>query len=121
MSRFGASKSERAFSAVALLLAVLYMAAGLSVWLGVGNPNEYARSVWGLLGLAAGVCILLGVWIRGRSPIAGAMLVFGGAVPLAVVFAWTLLPPVLSLFLVMLWARSRWVAGRAGRPALSRG
>ncbi len=66
MSRFGVSKSQRAFTAVALLLAVLYMAAGLSVWLGVWNPNEFARSPWGVGGLLAGFLIVLGVWIRRR-------------------------------------------------------
>jgi hypothetical protein len=112
MSRFGTSKADRTFAAVAMLLAVLYISAGLSVWLGFWNPNEYARSVWGLVGLAAGVFIVLGVWIRGRSPVLGAMLVFGGTIPLAVAFAWTLLPPVLAAFLVLVWGRSRFVAAK---------
>ena len=121
MYRFGTSKSERAFSAVALFLAVLYMAAGVSVWLGAWNPNEYARSLWGLAGILAGLVMVLGVWTNQKSPIAGALLVFAAAVPIAVVFAWTLLPPVLTAFLVMVWARARWVAGRTKEPALSRG
>ena len=112
MSRFGTTKADRTFAAVAMFLAVLYISAGLSVWLGFWNPNEYARSVWGLVGLAAGVFIILGVWIRERSPVLGAMLVFGGTIPLAVGFAWTLLPPVLAAFLVLVWGRSRFVAAK---------
>ena len=78
MSRFGVSKSQRAFTAVALLLAVLYMAAGLSVWLGVWNPNEFARSPWGVGGLLAGFLIVLGVWMQESSPLVAAFLVVAG-------------------------------------------
>ena len=120
MSRFGTSKADRTFTAVAMFLGVLYIAAGLSVWLGLWNPNEYARSVWGLVGLAAGVMIFLGVWIRERSPVMGAMLVFAGAIPLAVVNAWTLLPPVLAAFLVLVWGRSRFVAAKAKQAVATR-
>jgi hypothetical protein len=120
MSRFGTSKPDRTFAAVAMLLGVLYTSAGLSVWLGFWNPNVNARSVWGLVGLAAGVMIFLGVWIRARSPLMGAMLVFGGAIPLAVVFAWTLLPPVLAAFLVLVWGRSRFVAAKTRDAVASR-
>lgn len=120
MSRFGVSKSQRAFSAVALLLAVLYMAAGLAVWLGIWNPNEFARSLWGLGGLLAGVLILLGVWMQESSPLVGALFVFAGAVPVAVVFSWTLLPPVLTLFMLMLWARARWVDAKAKQQVTAR-
>lgn len=120
MSRFGVSKSQRAFTAVALLLAVLYMAAGLSVWLGVWNPNEFARSLWGLGGLLAGVLIVLGVWMQESSPLVAAFLVFAGAVPVAVVFAWTLLPPVLTFFMIMLWARARGVEARAKKQVAAR-
>jgi hypothetical protein len=120
MSRFGVSKSQRAFTAVALLLAVLYMAAGLSVWLGVWNPNEFARSLWGLGGLLAGVLILLGVWMQESSPLVASLLVFGGALPIAIIFAWTLLPPVLTFFMLLLWARARGVEAKAQRQVAAR-
>ncbi|MEJ2341388.1 MAG: hypothetical protein P8Y10_04190 [Gemmatimonadales bacterium] len=120
MSRFGVSKSQRAFSAVALLLAVLYIAAGLSVWLGVWNPNEFARSLWGLGGLLAGVLILLGVWVQESSPVVGALLAFGGALPLAILFAWTLLPPVLTFLMILLWARARGLEARAKKQVAAR-
>lgn len=120
MSRFGVSKSQRGFTAVALLLAVLYMAAGLSVWLGVWNPNEFARSLWGLWGLLAGVLILLGVWMQESSPLAAGLLVTAGAVPVAVVFSWTLLPPVLTLLMLLLWARARSVEARTKRQVAAR-
>ena len=120
MSRFGTSKADRTFAAVAMFLAVLYISAGLSVWLGFWNPNEYARSSWGMVGLAAGVFIVLGVWVRERAPVLGAMLVFGGTIPLAVAFAWTLIPPVLAAFLVLVWGRSRFVAAKAKQAVASR-
>lgn len=121
MSRFGETKSERAFSAVAIFLAVLYMAGGLSVWLGIANPNEAARSMWGLAGLAAGISILLGVWTRERSPVLASLLVFAGAIPLAVVLAGAILPPVLAAFLTLLWARTRWDAAKRKRLIPSQG
>jgi len=120
MSRFGVSKSQRAFTAVALLLAVLYMAAGLSVWLGIWNPNEFARSLWGLAGLLAGVLILFGVWMQESSPLVGALFVFAGAMPVAVIFAWTLLPPVLTFFMLLLWARARGVEAKAKQQVATR-
>jgi hypothetical protein len=120
MSRFGVSKSQRAFTAVALLLAVLYMAAGLSVWLGIWNPNEFARSLWGLGGLLAGVLILFGVWMQESSPLVGALFVFAGAMPVAVIFAWTLLPPVLTFFMLLLWARARGVEAKAKQQVATR-
>ena len=110
----------RAFTAVALLLSVLYMAAGFSIWLGIWNPNEFARSLWGLGGLLAGVLILFGVWMQESSPLVGVLFVFAGAVPVAVIFAWTLLPPILTLFMLLLWARARGVEAKARQQVAAR-
>lgn len=109
-----ATRAEKGLAAAAVLLAAFYAVIGLLVWAGVGDPGSYPRPAWGLVGLLAGALILLGLRANKQSPFLGAALMFVGAVPLAVLFAWGIIPAVLAGLMVLFWARARWVAGTGG-------
>ena len=94
----------------ASVLAALYMLVGVLVSLGIGNPGDYPRLAWGIVGLLAGALILGGLWADRRSPLLGGILVAIGAVPLAVLFFWAIIPLVLVLMMVLFWGRARWIA-----------
>jgi hypothetical protein len=60
------------------------------------------------------------VWVQESSPVVGALLAFGGALPLGILFAWTLLPPVLTFLMILLWARARGLEARAKKQVAAR-
>ena len=107
------SWTENLFTGAASLLAALYAVVGVLVWLGIGNPGDYPRFVWAIAGLSAGVMIAAGLFANKRSPLLGDVLVFVGAVPVALLFFWAVVPLLLVLLMVALRARARWIANRA--------
>ena len=104
------SSTQKAFAGVAALLAALYAVVGVLVWLGIGNPGEYPRFAWAIVGLLAGGMIVVGLLANRRSPLLGDILVFVGAVPLAVLFVWAIVPVIVVLLMVLLRGRARWIA-----------
>ena len=108
-----ASSTQKAFAGVAALLAAFYAVVGVLVLLGIGNPGEYPRLAWAIVGLAAGAMIVAGLLASRRSPLLGDILVFVGAVPLAVLFFWAIIPIILLVLMVLLRARARWIDRRA--------
>lgn len=107
--------SERVFRGLAGFLAVTAIVVGLSALLGADVPGGYPRSAAGLAGLSVGVCMLVGVWVFGRLPVLGGLLILPIAVPVAVLLAWAAVPPVVVLLMFLSWRRARWLATRAGR------
>ena len=105
--------TQNAFTGVAALLAALYMVVGVLVWVGIGNPGDYPRFAWAIVGLSAGAMIVVGLLANRRSPLLGDILVFVGAVPLAVLFLWAIVPVILVALMVLLRGRARWIARRA--------
>ena len=113
METVNGSWSQKAFMGVAALLAALYVAVGALVWVGMGNPGDYPRFALGIVGLSAGAMILVGLWVGRRSPLLGVTLVAVGAVPLAILFFWAIVPLILLLLIVLFWSKARWLARRA--------
>lgn len=107
--------SERVFRGLAGFLAVTTMVVGTSAWLGADIPGHYPRPTAGIAGISAGVCILVGVWAFGRSPLVGALLILPVAVPLAVLLAWATVPPVVVFLMLLAWMRTRWMATHSAR------
>ena len=92
--------AQSTFVGIALLLAGIYLLAGASISLGAGNNGDIPRYVWAIMGSYPGAMILAGLWMDKRAPVVGSILVLVGAVPLAVLFWWTMFLPVLAVVLV---------------------
>jgi hypothetical protein len=106
--------SERVFRGLAGFLAVTTIVVGVSAWLGADLPVRYPGPLAGITALSAGTCILVGVWAFSRSPLVGGLFILPVAVPLAVLLAWAVVPPVVVLLMLLSWARTRWVATHLG-------
>ena len=105
------SLAQRGFVGIAALMAVLYVALGLSNAFVNQEPSFVSRfgEFWGgvlgsLIGFVPAVMIVIGLRAQRRSPLLGGILVLIGAAPLAVGMYWTVVGPVLAVLLVILWA-----------------
>ena len=61
-SKVASSWTENLFTGAATLLAAVYVVVGVLVWLGMGNPGDYPRLVWVIVGLSVGALIAAGLF-----------------------------------------------------------
>lgn len=104
------SMTQKGYLGVAVLLAVLYIAVGVSAFFGEGREKDvrdYGRLGASMIGFIPAGIIVVGLWIKRRSPMLGGILVLVGAVPLAIAMFWTIFMPVLALLMVVFWVAAR--------------
>lgn len=111
--------SGRWLTALALLLAGFFIIPSFLVLLGNGSGFSTAgRLFFALVGLSAGVAMLTGLAVGGRSPWLGAGLLAAGAVVMAVLWFWLffiLVPAALVVVTLSVVRARRETASR--RPA----
>lgn len=111
------SVAQKTFMGIAGAMAGFYLVVGVLVSLGMGNPGDIPRFLWAVIGLCPGAIILVGFWTDRRSPLLGSILVMVGAIPLAVIFWWSLFLPLFAGSLVILGV-GRAIGSASGRKAL---
>ena len=88
------SSAERALLVGSVMLAVLYAVCGVLMIDGWAGIND---GPFGVFAVVAGTLVLTGLWVGGRVPGLGGLLVVGGACSVAIVLWWTILLPAVAL------------------------
>ncbi len=101
LKQSGNATTSMGFILAGVLLAAIYMIGGVSVSLGWANNGDIPRFWWAFIGLLPGAMILVGLWASMRSPLLGGILITVGAVPLAIMFYWTIILPLLAMTVVI--------------------
>ena len=86
--------AERVYLGASVPLALVYAVCGVLMIGGWAGMNDGALGVFAVV---AGTLVLTGLWVGGRVPWLGGLLVAGGACSVAIVLWWTILLPVVAL------------------------
>ena len=96
---------ERTLFGVAVILILMYMTAGVMIAMQGFREDWLNSQIAGPLGTFGAVIFLAGLYLTRRSPMIGATLVVGGAVPMGYMMYWSVVAPAVAVLMAVFGVR----------------